>query len=1066
MKRNSQSSTYKKQSTVPTIFSDVSDKFAIGSIECIKLRNFMTFEKMTISPSPGLNLIIGPNGSGKSTIVCAIGLGLGATPNVLARASKPCNFIRHSCDEAKIKILLTGNPSFWVCRRISADNSTQWRIRNINGKWKVTSSADVLQRIQNLHIQLDNLCMFLPQERVKEFSTLKPSQLLVETEKAINQEAYEQHKALLQGFKNQLQVSLKVKDDQNNLQKYEALLNQMHGDVVRLRQVEECKLNIEKHQKVIPWIQYQTEKIELKEIKKNLREEIKLYKEAKEAIAPLQDQIEKLKQQKGSSNKAKDKFDAAKKELTKFDDASFQNMNKFQTIKSKLEYFQKDNEKRQEKIDKYESVLEQASAKTQSSDTQSKEQLDEDRKALVKEIQKMKIRQTEFQSNQQAVDQKIKSKHQKIEEINRRVKNFESQKTRLLNHIGQRLRRGDVVEVYRYIQEHKNNFVGSVYGPVCTEVRFDDARNANILQMVVENHILYSFLVEEKEDQTRLYKFLEERKLNQITVLRAGDDETARSQRPRPPDLSRYGFTKYVDSLFHAPEAVKKMLISVASLDLIPVGSGKEARDNVQRLVQTEFIRSKINRYFVDNLLYIMYKSRGDPTGRNVTTVSNQIRSSNIWRETAAADEDVKNLREKKEKIEAKIQRLKEEKSRISDEANAFSSQLENKNKELNEIKDKLRERISLEDKLKRIREKIDQLKREGKDIPAKEEEYKRNMDKLIKESAIIDAKKLATILEMVEALKEKDKISYKEQAIDSKLLELEEKLVEERQKYSSQENKIRELDAQKKKKQQEVDQIKAEAEEKCPLTEEENQNLIKEMPNDLEVLKSELSKLETRLRSLSHIDPTIASRFAEAEKNKNKTQEELDKHTKELETLSEQNEKGFNEWKQVVSKDVTKINNAFQELMKTCDYRGEVQLDYDDKTKLDTYKLNLLVAFNRSSNLKVLSSTRQSGGEKSVSTLLYLLALQDCTMFPFRVVDEINQGMDEVNDRNTFFQVMSYAMRRNQASQYFLVTPKLLPQLDLMEGVTVLVVMNGPYIDSDLNLPITFESALPHEEQ
>ena len=501
MKRHSQyNNNSKKHSDPPTIFSDVSDKFAIGSIECIKLRNFMTFEKMTISPSPGLNLIIGPNGSGKSTIICAIGLGLGASPSVLARTSKLSGFIRHSCDEAKIKILLTGNPSFWVCRRISADNTTQWRIRNVDGKWKVTSSADVIQRIQALHIQLDNLCMFLPQERVKEFSTLKPNQLLYATEQAINKDAFEQHQSLIRDFQTQRDKCKKVKDLENDRQKYQSSLDQMHGDVMRLRQIEECKANIEKHEKVIPWIQYQTERNELHQIKKNLRDEIKLYKEAKEAIAPLQSQIDQLKQQKGSSNKAKDKLDAAKKARTKLGDELFQNMNKYQSCKSKLEVFKKDKEDREKKIEKYKSVLEQASARSQSSDSQTVDELNLERKDLIKQVHDMKLRQSEIISRQQAKETKIKSKHQKINDIKQRINRFESQKNRLINHIGQGLRRRDVVDVYSYIQDHKNIFAGPVYGPICSEVSFTDPANANILQMVVENHILYAFLVEEAED--------------------------------------------------------------------------------------------------------------------------------------------------------------------------------------------------------------------------------------------------------------------------------------------------------------------------------------------------------------------------------------------------------------------------------------------------------------------------------------------------------------------------------------------------------------------------------------
>jgi hypothetical protein len=39
------------------------------------------------------------------------------------------------------------------------------------------------------------------------------------------------------------------------------------------------------------------------------------------------------------------------------------------------------------------------------------------------------------------------------------------------------------------------------------------------------------------------------------------------------------------------------------------------------------------------------------------------------------------------------------------------------------------------------------------------------------------------------------------------------------------------------------------------------------------------------------------------------------------------------------------------------------------------------------------LSKGAQSGGEKSVTTAVYMMALQELTQVPFRCVDEINQG-------------------------------------------------------------------------
>ena len=126
---------------------------------------------------------------------------------------------------------------------------------------------------------------------------------------------------------------------------------------------------------------------------------------------------------------------------------------------------------------------------------------------------------------------------------------------------------------------------------------------------------------------------------------------------------------------------------------------------------------------------------------------------------------------------------------------------------------------------------------------------------------------------------------------------------------------------------------------------------------------------------------------------------------------------------------------------------------------------------------LQKLKSTTQSGGEKAVSTTLFLMALQSLSKFPFRVVDEINQGMDPKNERNVFKQVRRicecvihmHSMKRmfdvcvltrswvciqivRNASkegtpQYFLVTPKLLSGLEYNERTTIMVVYNGHYM-------------------
>jgi chromosome segregation ATPase len=111
-----------------------------------------------------------------------------------------------------------------------------------------------------------------------------------------------------------------------------------------------------------------------------------------------------------------------------------------------------------------------------------------------------------------------------------------------------------------------------------------------------------------------------------------------------------------------------------------------------------------------------------------------------------------------------------------------------------------------------------------------------------------------------------------------------------------------------------------------------------------------------------------------------------------------------------------------------------------------------------------VLNSQRQSGGERAVSTIFYLMALQALARAPFRVVDEINQGMDPRNERLVHERMVAVACadvgpRRagndvggdddgddglGGGSQYFLITPKLLTGLRYHERMVVHAIYSG----------------------
>jgi len=83
------------------------------------------------------------------------------------------------------------------------------------------------------------------------------------------------------------------------------------------------------------------------------------------------------------------------------------------------------------------------------------------------------------------------------------------------------------------------------------------------------------------------------------------------------------------------------------------------------------------------------------------------------------------------------------------------------------------------------------------------------------------------------------------------------------------------------------------------------------------------------------------------------------------------------------------------------------------------------------------------------------MIALQDLTVSPFRLVDEINQGMDESNERMVFSQVVRSSSAPGKP-QCFLITPKLLPNLEYSSAMDIHCIFNGPYNVSSSDVPIS----------
>ena len=166
---------------------DEARQFVPGVIQEIQLKNFMTYLNCIIRPGKEFNVILGPNGSGKSSIVSAIVIGLGGDISTLRRQKHLGDLVNNQINEEnnqgaeiKIKLYKTIDSVYEVHCRISRENVVTYKL---DGKYK--DKKDIAKFANSLQIQTENMCQFLPQDRVREFPEMKPDQIFQNSLKAV-----------------------------------------------------------------------------------------------------------------------------------------------------------------------------------------------------------------------------------------------------------------------------------------------------------------------------------------------------------------------------------------------------------------------------------------------------------------------------------------------------------------------------------------------------------------------------------------------------------------------------------------------------------------------------------------------------------------------------------------------------------------------------------------------------------------------------------------------------------------------------------------------------------------
>jgi chromosome segregation protein len=205
------------------------------------------------------------------------------------------------------------------------------------------------------------------------------------------------------------------------------------------------------------------------------------------------------------------------------------------------------------------------------------------------------------------------------------------------------------------------------------------------------------------------------------------------------------------------------------------------------------------------------------------------------------------------------------------------------------------------------------------------------------------------------------------------------------------------------------------------------------ELPEeDLNKLQAELVRIEKKMRSMEPVNMRAVEEYEEVARREHEIVEKQQSLTDERQMLLDKINSYTAEKKEAFMESYTKINEGFQEIFADLSF-GQGQLILEDPEEVFNGGL-IIKAQPRGKKMQRLEA--MSGGEKSLTALSFLFALQQCNPAPFYAFDEVDSALDGVNvDR------LARKIRRNSASTQFIVVTHRRPMLDQSDravGVSV----------------------------
>lgn len=1025
------------------------DKYLPGAIRRIALSNFLTYDSVEFRVGPYLNLICGPNGTGKSSIACAIALGLGGHPSLLGRASHVGSFVKRGETDGWIEIELQAPPgsSNPIIRRTitTSSNKSDWYVDG-----RLTTKTDVLATVSELNIDVGNLCSFLPQDKVHEFAKMTDAKRLVETEKAVGgARLVRWHERLNEHGKAAAEIASQLKTKLEEKAHLEQRNQALQVDVQRFEERQQIEERIEKLEVMIAMADYNRTKrnvVELQQERDRRRQELadaleraqpvkQKRKDLEDKTAKLKLELQRLESTYASDEKKRRNLDKNVEELGR-------------EIEGKLEEVgaltRKDQDRARRVQELRKEIAERAASLGDEPGVQDTAAIEADMRRVRGELNERHTRRGDIQ--RQLHDINIES-----QTLDKGTQSYRQQLAQLDNVPQQRLEKIRAADenVYRatmWLRENQHRFRKPVHEPVLLEISLKDQSYAAAVESCIPFTVQKSFVCQTREDYDLFTRELIDKMKMRLTVAEV-EGITLDSMRPDVPreQLTEYGFDGYIIDKIDGPQDVLVHLCRQSHLHKLPVTLNPNV--DVEQIERS----GKFRRFIVGNENFTINVSRyGNGVRQTLSRRINPPRSlnSSIDRERQTSlSNKIQELTVKKKELEAQtLTLLKEDK--------ALQAEIARYDQQISDLKAQRRDCVGAQRQWEMDRTMLEARRRELRDKEREPslEERRARLNKEVRKLAQKRSEKMqdlvALTVEMCKVASRKHVASLSKWQWDATAAQLD--------------NTLRDLEDNEKELTTTLEEsITAVARARRELNELRDQvqrlidqagDLVADLdPNDDEMLdldrcNAELRAEQSKLELAEGVRPEVIDQYRQRQREIAEMTQQINDYTEMQKQTEAKIASTRAKWEPTLRRVIAEVSKQFSKAFDDMGLAGELRIGED--ADFEKWKLEIMVKFRNAEELAPLSAQHQSGGERTLSTIMYIMSLLQLSRSPFTLVDEINQGMDPTAERVTHNHIVKLTCQPH-ASQYFLITPKLLPDLAVHELQKVLLVNNGLYGES-----------------